>query len=90
MKKIIIASLVFVPLTFLTSCTITETSYYPGYGTNYVYSSGYYGYSPYWGTNLYSGYGWGNRWGTRWNRVYWGGGLGTFGYGRRGWFGRRW
>jgi hypothetical protein len=76
MKKIIIAALVFVPATFLsTSCSVTSAGYYPK--NDYVYSVGYYGYRPYWGANTYS-IGWGN--GGYWRgyrgvstRAWWGG-----------------
>lgn len=78
MKKTIIAALVFVPSAFLTSCTVTEASYGPGYRTNYVFSTGYYGYGPYWG-GVYTG-GWGNV-------GYWRGYRGYYG---RGWYGNRW
>lgn len=76
MKKVIIAALLVAPAIFLTSCTVTEATYSPGYNNDYVYSVGYTGYSPYW-NNYYSG-GWGNvgywrgyrgfhhGWGGRW------------------------
>ncbi|KTD39095.1 hypothetical protein Lnau_0294 [Legionella nautarum] len=79
MKKITIAALMFVPATFLTGCTIAETTYSPGYNNDYVYAVGYYGYRPYW-TSYYSG-GWGNV-------GYW---RGYRAYSNRSWFeGRRW
>ncbi|MBA3537642.1 MAG: hypothetical protein H0T84_13715 [Tatlockia sp.] len=77
MKKIIIAALVFVPATFLTtSCSVTSAGgYHPR--NDYVYSVGHYGYRPYWGANTYS-IGWGN--GGYWRgyrgvstRSWWGG-----------------
>ncbi len=58
MKKIIIAALTFVPATFLTGCTISETTNSSGNTTDYVYSVDYTGYRPYW-SSVYSG-GWGN------------------------------
>jgi hypothetical protein len=65
MRRIIVALLVFVPTTFLTSCTITESAYYPA---GIVYTTGYYGYTPYW-SNFYGGH-----WGSLW-RGYRGGSL---------------
>lgn len=50
MKKQLIAALVFVPSICLTSCMTEGPTYYPGYANDYVYSIGYYGYRPYWGT----------------------------------------
>ena len=91
MKKTIIAVMVLAPATFLSSCTIREASYYPGYNSNYVYSTGYYGYRPYW-NSFYSGYGWGN---VGYWRGYRGGyvnrGIVSRGWMTRGWHGyRRW
>ncbi|KTD13563.1 hypothetical protein [Legionella hackeliae] len=61
MKKSIVALMVFVPAIFLSSCTVTTTNYVPaGYTNDYVYSVGYYGYRPYWGTRAYTGYDWSN------------------------------
>ncbi len=100
MKKIIIAALVFVPATLLTtSCSVythSNTGYQPR--ADYVYSAGYYGARP-WG-NTYS-VGWGNRgWGNRgWSANTISVGLGTSNWGNggywrgyrgvstRGWFG---
>lgn len=87
MKKTIIAALIFVPSALLSSCAVTTgAAVAPGYSG--VYSTGYYGYRPYWST--YSG-GWG--WG---NVGYWGGYRGYRGWGwnrgwaHRGWGGRGW
>jgi len=93
MKKTTIAALLFVPATFLASCTVSSTAYVPS--NDYVYSVGYYGYQPYWG-NYYSS-GWGNvgYWrgyrGVATNRVWLGGGgWRGQGWSSRGWAGRGW
>ena len=77
MKKTMIAALVFIPATFLTSCTITGSNNASGYRDN-VYTVGYYGYRPAWG-NVYTD-GWGNA-------GYWRGYRGWHGY---RWHGARW
>ncbi|MBA2656715.1 MAG: hypothetical protein H0U70_06970 [Tatlockia sp.] len=88
MKKIIIAALVFVPATFLTtSCAVRTASYTPT--NDYVYSVGYNGYRPYWG-NYNTGWGNGGYWrgyrGYSTRNVFWGGrGLGGRGWGGFGW-----
>lgn len=87
MKKIIIAALVFVPVSLLSSCTVTEAAYSPGYNNDYVYSVGYYGYRPYW--NTYSG-GWGNVGYWTGSRGFYNRGWGGRGWGGRGWAGRGW
>ncbi|MDI9819357.1 MULTISPECIES: hypothetical protein [unclassified Legionella] len=84
MKKLIIALLMFSPTLFLSSCTVTRTAYHPGYTNDYVYSVGYYGYRPYWGSR-YAGYGW--------RSGYWSGYRGVYSVGYpRAWYGyvRRW
>lgn len=40
MKRIFLAVLIGVSVTFLTGC-VTETSYSPGYNTSYISSTGY-------------------------------------------------
>ncbi|ASQ47257.1 hypothetical protein [Legionella clemsonensis] len=82
MKKLIIACLLFVPSLLLSSCTVTTANYYPaGYRNDFIYSVGYYGYRPYWGTRAYTGYRWPGYWGYR----------GIYSY-PRAWYGyvRRW
>ena len=93
MKKLIIALCVFLPATFLTSCT-TYTTTSPGYGSNYVYTgstTAYVGGVGYWPRSYnYVGYrgGFYNRgWNTGyynpgWNRGYY------RGWGRGGWYRR--
>ncbi|WED42665.1 hypothetical protein [Legionella cardiaca] len=72
------------PTLFLSGCYVTSsTNYYPGYTNDYVYSVGYYGYRPYWGSRYLTGYGW--------NNGYWSGYRGVYSY-PRSWYGyvRRW
>lgn len=57
MKKIIITVLVFLPIMFLTSC-VTQTTYRPGYNSQYVNSDADYLYS---NRVDYLGYGLGGR-----------------------------
>ena len=85
MKKIIIAALVFVPATFLTtSCSVYTNSGYHNHRADYVYSAGYYGARPYWGGNTISvGFGTGG-WGNGWGNGYW---RGYRGVSTRGWWG---
>lgn len=56
----------------LGGCYVAETTAVPYYGPSYVYSTGYYGYQPYYyGSRAYvSNYGW---WGGRHWRGYHGG-----------------
>lgn len=93
MKKTIIAALVFIPATFLTtSCSVyTSSGYYPR--SSYVYTPGYY--PSYWTPNTYVGWGNTGYWrGYRgvstvgWN-TGWRGYRGYRGFGVRGW-GHRW
>ncbi|MBA2652689.1 MAG: hypothetical protein H0U73_10540 [Tatlockia sp.] len=83
MKKLIIAALVFVPATLLTtSCSVRTATYTPH--NDYVYSVGNYGHRPYWGSDVYTG-GWGN---TGYWRGYRGvSTTGVFLSGGRGWGG---
>jgi hypothetical protein len=83
MKKLFLALFVFVPTVFLTSCVMTSARYAPGYTNDYVYSVGYYGYRPYWGSRFYTGPGY---WGGY--RGFWGGYRNTyFGGHPRAWYG---
>jgi hypothetical protein len=88
MKKTIIAAAILIPATLLTtSCAYRSAAYVPSnkyvYSrayvapSNFVFSTGNYGYRPYWG-NYYTG-GWGSV-------GYWRGYRGVgWGLGRRGW-----
>ncbi|HCA89644.1 MAG: hypothetical protein CMF38_07295 [Legionellaceae bacterium] len=68
MKKTLLLPLMLSPLLLLGGCTATTSSYYtPAYNRDYVYTTGYNGYRPYYrsqyGTRYYN---------TRWNRQgYW-------------------
>ncbi len=82
MLKTGISTVLVVGALSLGGCAITDTTYSPGYGNDYVSSVGYYGYQPsyrnYWGyydTRYNSGMGYGHR-------NYWSGGPGWYG---RGW-----
>ncbi|KTD20998.1 Uncharacterised protein [Legionella lansingensis] len=80
MKKLILAVILFAPTVFLTSCSVTTASYSPRYGNDFVYSVGYYGYRPYWGTPYFTSYGW--------RSGYWGGYRGVyFGGAPQAWYG---
>lgn len=81
MKKCLLAFVLSFPLLFLTGCGVT--TYSPAYGSDYVYTVGYYGYQPYWSRQYYSGYISGDNYWTDHN--YWG----RRGY-NRGWHARRW
>ena len=76
MNKLIVALTVSTPLLMLTGCTndnvgVNTVVYNPGYSNDYVYSVGYYGTRPYWGSNYYYiGYP-GDYWG---DSGYWGAG----------------
>ncbi|KTD17667.1 hypothetical protein [Legionella jordanis] len=73
MKKLLLASLAFTPILLLSSCAMTTATTYPGYTNDYVYSVGYYGYRPYWGTRYYSNYELENTyWGNYRNIYYYG------------------
>lgn len=90
MKTLILGSALVLSAGLMTGCTVTETTYstgYNAYNTDYVYTTGYYGYRPAGG---WSGYGWrGRNWGGYgWGRGNWGGYHGNFGY-ARGWHGGR-
>ncbi len=96
MKKNIVSLLVFLPTMFLTGC-VTETTYNPGYNSNYVYTGSSYVYSGgagYWPSN-YNRVGYGRGYyNAGWNRGYsgynrgWGGGY-NHGWGRGGGWHRR-
>jgi|GEM_PF-1539375 len=92
MKTLILGSALALSAGLMTGCTVTDATYSPGYinyNTDYVYTTGYYGYRPAWGNNYYSGYRWrNNNWGGGWGRNNWGGNRGNFGF-ARGWHGGR-
>ncbi|MGQ3890691.1 hypothetical protein [Legionella sp. CNM-4043-24] len=74
MKTLILASTLSLSALMMSGCTVTESTYAPGYDTDYVYTTGYYGYRPVWGNSLYSGYRWrNNNWGAySWRNNNWG------------------
>ncbi|PUT41880.1 hypothetical protein DIZ81_01925 [Legionella taurinensis] len=90
MKKLILLSSLSLSAFMLSSCTVTSSTYSPGYNSDYVYSVGYYGYRPYWGSYYSSYYP-----GVTWRNSYWYGNRSLYGgyYGSSygvGLFGRRW